>query len=102
MTQPPKTIWLQWDNPQVFVDDESSVTWCEDKIHDEDIEYHLVDPEEVCEWNTTELLIDCNTQCGKSFKIWVNGKMLKFTYCPWCGKLVKITGYYVREEKEDE
>lgn len=38
--EPPRRIWLQWN------EDEAQVTWCSDKINDDDVEYVRVNRKE--------------------------------------------------------
>ena len=41
--QPPKKIYLQWytGDPSAPIDSYDAVTWCADKINDDDFEYIL-------------------------------------------------------------
>lgn len=96
-TQPPKTIWFQWSNPFVFVNGKTCITLAMDKIYDDDLEYHLVESTEPCEWHE-DIEDRFITSCGKAY--WFDGEPNKqdYKFCNYCGKPIK----FVREEEEDD
>ncbi|MHC4413349.1 MAG: hypothetical protein ACYSYU_10550 [Planctomycetota bacterium] len=78
MSDAPEKIYLQWipGYPRVDADDE--VTWCEDKINDDDVEYVKA---------TATRRLGLLRRCE-----WVHDTGIDFFFCPEC-KNNKISGH---------
>jgi hypothetical protein len=91
--QPPKTIWVPLLANRVL-----SWLWESKKHHDDDVEYRLVEPGDVCEWKISDNEKGAATSCNKAMYYDYDPELFGYKLCPWCGKPIK----FVREDESEE